>query len=170
MSLILLFMLPGVSALFLYNHPGYIHSTTNRGALVQTSMKMIPLDEKQQWKLVYWNKQSCRQNCLKILDKLYRVRLALGRRYYKVSEWLLQDDNVTSPSGKQLKIMKKHNIHFTSLTQREVKLREVLKSKSAIFIISPQRDFVLTYPLNVSPDDIFKDLKHLLTVSEKHTG
>jgi hypothetical protein len=174
--LIILFLLPGVTALFFYKHQDWLSSPrTNKGELLSPAIKFttymespqikipskgIAFDRNPKWKLILWEPGRCNESCIKILDKLARIRLALGRRLYQV------DVNVLSLSGsvsdEENKQFQKKDIHFLQA------LDSAQLSKSAkIYLMDSQGYLILAYPTDFKAGDIYKDLKHLLTVKEQ---
>src|SRR3989338_8575881 len=88
--LFLIFLLPGVLAQYVYHHPEWIpSSTTNKGHLVREHIKIPLPGEEKKWRIAFWQERDCATQCPVVLDKLTRIRVALGRRYYQVSQWLM---------------------------------------------------------------------------------
>lgn len=171
--LCLLFIAPALAAIFLYQHPNLMPAqTSNRGQLLRTPVKMVSLGGASKWKLLYWGNARCGQDCLQQLDKLARVRLSLGRHFYELEEWLLLDSGATMPREQWTAEMAKQGIgvHRLSADKTPAQLREVLGTSPQIFIVSPDLDLVLSYPVTGSPDDIYKDLKHLLALAGQPSG
>src|SRR5690606_23910729 len=89
--LILIFLAPGFAALILYKNPHWLGSvTTNRGRFLSPPVA-LPLEQAatKKWGLILWQPQTCKKICRQELDRLARIRLALGRRLYGVSQYLL---------------------------------------------------------------------------------
>lgn len=162
--LLLLFIAPGLVAVYMYTHPDLLSlSTSNKGRLMKQTEKMIPLADKPQWAMIFWAPKGCDERCLLQLDKLASVRLALGRRYYDVDEWLLLDSASKPLSKRFIKVLKDKHIDYRILPPQATALEQVMQDKPAIFIISPERYFVLSYPEEAPADDIYQDIKHLLS-------
>ncbi|QBR85067.1 hypothetical protein E3983_12330 [Legionella israelensis] len=169
--LFLLFTAPGLVAIFLYKNPKLIPiGTSNKGQLLQSSVKMVPLGDSAKWKLLYWGFDRCEKDCLQQLDKLARIRLSLGRHFYEVETWLLLDADATIPTEEGLNQIKKQNTGFYTLSSKNDALRKTLQLQPKILLVSPNLDLVLSYPVKGSPDDIYKDLKHLLALPGKGSG
>ncbi len=169
--LFLMFTAPGLLALYFYLHPQMLGSETiNKGRLIQGAVKIPVLKDKTKWALVYWAPKGCRKDCLQQLDKLARVRLALGRRYYDLDEWLLMDKNTDSLSPELAALLQDQNISQKRINTDAGSLHQLLSSKPEVFIVSPNHYFVLSYATNAPPDDIYKDIKHLLNSSESRSG
>jgi hypothetical protein len=175
--LALVFIAPGVAAYFFYTHPQWLgHATTNKGSLLthplfisslkETSViKPNALSKGLTWKLVVWSPTACNEECINQLDKLARIRLALGRRLYHVTQELLLGANTPLPAPKLMAILQERDIHVVRLQEKEQ--RSTLPAKITIFIANPENYLILAYQSTVKPDDIFHDMKHLLTTTDK---
>lgn len=166
--LILIFIMPGVLALFFYQHPERLTQfRMNKGHLINRPVKM-PLSDAQRnghWKLAYWHEQDCQAACLKQLDRLARLRLALGRRLYEVDEWLISELSKEQLSADSVRFMQQNEIIPVHVSAPPASLTALLKNQGPVFIISPSGDFVLSYSGLSRTEDIFEDLKHLLSIT-----
>lgn len=97
--LVIIFVMPGVSAYWLYMHPDWLGGTpTNKGRLLTPPVLFSDLHNKPKWALLLWNPGQCQQSerCQhrfwQQLNKLTRIRLALGRRFYDVNLWYVTVD------------------------------------------------------------------------------
>lgn len=162
--LAVLFFMPGLAAYLLYTHPTWLGFTkTNKGHLLNPPLLLAPLQvttkSSPKWRLVLWSPSTCAESCLSALDQLVRVRLALGRHYYEVDTVLLVGDTV--PSKAKQRFFSAHQIqwaHLPAKTQLPVGSR-----LGGIFIVDPKGYLVLDYSVEVKPEDIFHDMKQLLT-------
>ncbi|MBA2648261.1 MAG: hypothetical protein H0U75_01460 [Legionella sp.] len=167
--LALLFIAPGVGAYFFYRHPSYLgESKVNRGVLLKHPLLLKTLDKDNKWKLVFLSPQNCDTNCLQQLDSLSRIRVALGRKYYEVSQSLLVDEKKTLIMDNLSYLLKQQKINVTVLSSPEVKKLTALSSNVRVFIANPDNYLILGYKQGVQPDDVYTDLKLLLnTVKNK---
>lgn len=147
--LLFLFLAPGLLAMVFFRHTEWLSlHTTNKGSWVNPPQFVAPLKAKQ-WHLVLWYPMSCDANCLEKLDKLARIRLALGRRWYDVDTILLQNDG--------------QNQVLSDKTIRQVEGSAInMPLKPTIFIANPQGYLVLTYAVTAPSDDIYHDIKQLI--------
>ncbi|ASQ45230.1 hypothetical protein clem_03360 [Legionella clemsonensis] len=167
--LMVVFAAPGITAYLFFSHPQWLGtSTTNRGKLLTPPVQFVEMNEKDKWHLILWNPTVCNKNCREQLDKLARIRLALGRHLYKVEQWLITDDKATLP-GSLLNLLKKEDIQVRQLSLDEQKKVKILQTKPQVFIANPASYLILTYALDAKPEAIFHDIKHLLSV-EKTNG
>lgn len=182
--LVLVFAAPGLFALFFYSHPTWLSpATTNKGTLLAPpifltslrqdnkdkikikvhqgiSTKTVDLAKDPKWQMILWSPSACEQQCLDELDKLARVRLALGRHLYEIESVLLMGANTPELSSQINKQLKQQDIRVLKLSSKHEEA--ALPSKFAIFIANPDNYLVLSYIPTVQPQDIFYDIKLLL--------
>lgn len=167
--LALVFAAPGLTALLYYQNPQWLSAaTTNKGELL-TPPVLLPniAQNKPKWRFVYWHPDRCEKTCLQEVDKLARVRLALGRHLYEVDELLLLADQPQEIGQHFVNSLEEKDIGVLSLPLDLVKNLAVLGDKPKIFIASPQGYLVLAYGKETSPQDIYHDIKQLLNTTEK---
>lgn len=161
--LMLIFLLPGLAAQYVYHHPDLIPAaTTNKGHLVREQIKLVFPGDADKWHLAYWQAGQCETQCLAALDKLTRIRVALGRRYYQVDQWLLLAKAPTALPAALRHQLADQEIQRYTIDSNQQKTNPYLQDRQGILLISPGHDLVLTYAANVNPKDVFEDLKHLL--------
>ncbi len=165
--LILIFVAPGLSAYLYYRNPQLLSAAkTNKGELLSPAVLFAELaDGKSKWRLVYWSGEYCEIDCLNEVDKLARIRLALGRRLYEVDEWL-----VLAKASKQTetdlgKTLQDKDIHLLNLPSGPEQHVAILGAKPKIFIADPKGFLILAYENNANPDAIYQDLRQLLKKS-----
>lgn len=165
--LALLFAAPGLTAYLYYLHPQWLSArSTNKGQLLNPPVFLAKSGGgKAKWSLILWNPDNCATSCLQQLDKLARVRLALGRRLYEVENYL-----VLVEGSQQSPIALTHSLHEQDI--RVLRLSKsasthlsILNDKPQIFIANPQGYLVLTYTVTTQPGDIYHDLKQLLNTT-----
>lgn len=160
--LIVIFALPGISAWLLYNHPHWLTaSTTNKGRLLDPPELMTNLGSQPKWRLILWQKGDCDKRCLAQLDRLARIRLALGRRLYEVDEVLLLPEQSHIQVAGADKVLQEQDIRVVHLPAEKQTIA-ILANKSSFFIASPDNYLVLNYPLQVKSDAVYHDIKKLL--------
>jgi cytochrome oxidase Cu insertion factor (SCO1/SenC/PrrC family) len=116
------------------------------------------------WSLLYARSSVCDQLCIVELDRLARVRVALGRDYERVQLALLLADPVpaldTQPGLIVARLDSTAGRAFASLLGPD-RIRD-----GRVFIVDPNGHLVTTYPAGVEPKAIHADLKRLLRVSK----
>ncbi len=160
-----IFLAPGIAALIYYRHPTWLSNPpTNRGRFVSPVYQLKTLPNKNQhWRLIYWTPKPCDAACMSHADDLARIRLALGRRLYQVDACILLAADQPDFRPEQTKILQEKDMCMLKLSESAKLDRAALGDKSAFFIASPDNALILTYPINVVLDDLFHDIKHLMT-------
>ena len=157
--LVFLFSAPGLSF-----HPHWLSgATTNKGQFIRPPLVMNALNADSKWRLILWRPAACDASCMTQLDKLARIRVALGRRLYDVDLVLLMSANVSSISGAHAKILSEQSVSDVRLSASESDKMTPMYSKPMFFIANPDHYLVLAYQTSSQPDDLFHDIKLLLT-------
>lgn len=169
--LIIIFAAPGIAAYLFYQHPTWLSSTkVNRGVLLTPPIELDSLKAHSKWQIIFWSPDICEQSCLKQLDILARVRLALGRKLYLINQNLILGDNNSSISNKMKSVLKDQDFHLVQLTKDDKIKLGSLSPEAKIFIANPDNFLIMSYQSEVNPDDIYKDIKLLLNITEKKSG
>lgn len=164
--LALVFTLPGLAAVAFFKHPQWLGTTAvNRGELLSAPQQVSGLPDSSKWRLVLWQPKACNKDCRQQLDKLARIRLALGRRLYEVDEYLLSPQGIEAVPHQWQDVLRDQTIHVARQNPGGL-----LGEHARIFIASPDAHLILAYALNGKPDDIFHDLKRLLSSNQAKRG
>ncbi len=166
-----MFAAPGIAAYLFYQHPTWIGSAkVNKGSLLTPPVALSSLSNHTKWQIVLWSPSVCEQACLKQLDMLARIRLALGRKLYQVDQRLILGDEHSPITDKMKSVLKERDFQVVQLSSDDKRKLNALSSDTKIFIANPDNFLILSYQSQVNPDDIYKDLKLLLSTSEKKSG
>ncbi|WP_232220411.1 hypothetical protein [Legionella tunisiensis] len=161
-------MAPGITAYLYYRHPQWLGTaTTNKGELLQSLILVPAMTSNNKWRLLLWSPDDCSITCLNQLDKLARIRLALGRRLYEVEQWLILEDNSKALPKSLEASLKEQDIHLLRLSHEQRQSLAILKPEAQVFIANPNNYLVLSYAPAANSQDIFHDLKQLLSTAEK---
>lgn len=162
--LALVFAAPGLSAYVFYFHPQWLsEQTINRGQLLSPPILLKQLGADSKWRLAMLSTASCDNACNKQLDQLARIRVALGRRLYEVELTLLLDANAAPISAAFAAALHEQGFSVARLSATESKALASLSNQPTLFIANPDHYLVLAYPMSAESDDLFHDIKHLLT-------
>ncbi|KTD05679.1 hypothetical protein [Fluoribacter gormanii] len=165
--LVVIFVAPGVAAYLFYQHPSWLGATrVNKGTLLNPPVMLNALDGTSKWRIIFWSPEACAQECMKQLNMLARVRLALGRKLYQVDQWLLLSDKASALSQEQQSYLKEIDFKVARLSAAEVSTKGTLSSETKVFIADPGNYLILSYTSQVNPNDVYKDLKLLLNTTE----
>jgi hypothetical protein len=171
--LALVFIAPGLAAIYFYQHPQWLSQhTTNKGKLLSQPILIRKLTSQAgltntpQWHLVVWRATNCNDECLKSLDQLTQVRLALGRHYYEVSEVLLMPKGQTPLPMPLLAKLREKSIQVVDVegTALNTLLRD--SEQQSIYIANPQGYIVLQFEAPLKVDNVYHDMKQLLTTTQ----
>ena len=162
--LVVVFLAPGIGAYILYKNPDWLgEKRTNRGELLKPPVHVELFGQEKKWRIVYWTTQQCEQSCLNDLEKIAKVRLALGRKLYQVEQWFVLGDNAADLNPVERLAIEKLDFKMITSTQEGV---DVTINK--IFIADPNDYLILAYKNLANPEDIYKDLKLLINATEKN--
>lgn len=169
--LALVFACPGIAAFIFYQHPQWLgDNAINKGTLLSPPEYLANLNTKPKWRIMLWNPGDCTKDCLSQLDKLARVRLALGRRLYDVDELLVTDKTAMAIPSELVSHLKKQDIHIVSLETNQQHQQVLLINKPQVFIVNPDNYMILAYAINALPQDIFHDIQQLLRSNQHKSG
>lgn len=161
LTLLFLFAAPGLSAYLFYFHPQWLNSvTTNKGQLLNPALLVPELKSSdKKWQFVLWSPSACEKDCLQQLDQLVRVRLALGRRLYDVNLVVLMPEQAPALNASTIQLFKKYG-----LLERRLSTNVISRYHNPMFFIANQDNYlILAYATTSQPDDLFHDMKLLLT-------
>ena len=162
-ALVLIFLTPGICAFFFYSNPTWLGGVeTNRGVFIKPPVLLSMLPKNDKWRIALYSPQKCDIECMGNLDKLARVRLALGRQLYNVDVCLLLDSKSPDLSEKQTELLQDVGSHVLKFAATSQEHKNIFSDKPAFYIISPENYVVLSYKVTSPPDDIFHDIKQLV--------
>lgn len=166
--LALLFAAPGITAYIFFQHPSWLGSTTvNRGTLLKPAQLLTALGvHNNKWHILFWSPKDCDNACLKQLDTLARVRLALGRKLYYVDQWFVLGEKASNLTAGEKTLLHDLDFQFIQLAALKDNSHDNLPAEPAVFLVNPDNYLILKYPSDVNPDDVFKDLKLLVNAAE----
>lgn len=161
--LLTIFILPGIGALVLYKHPEWWEVVrTNKGALVNPPVAFVPVGPEDKWHMMYWYPGACDAQCEKQIDRLARLRLALGRHLYQVDLWVLVPDSTYSLDSVMMAKLKDADINLYRVKDKDLKRYPALTAKSEVYLANPDHYMVLTYQVPVKLNHMYHDLKQLI--------
>ena len=165
-----IFFAPGIAALYLYQHPQLLGGSINKGELITPPKLVKALVQRNsalnKWHLLLWSPIGCDKSCIQPLEKINRIRLALGRLYFKVDEGLLMSPYSKPMTSPLLESLQTLNISMHSLSQSQASKIFAYTGEPRIFIANPEGFLVLSYTINAPSDDIYHDIKLLLNTSQ----
>lgn len=161
--LALIFMAPGPLAYIFYKHPEWLTAMgTNRGELLNPPILFKPLGDGPKWGLIVWSPLACEDKCAQEIDKLARIRLALGRHLYEVDEWLVLGEHAPELTNNIQRLLKERRVRVLHLNAAQAQTAAQLPDLAHVYIANPDDYLVLAYQGNVKPQDVYHDMKQLL--------
>lgn len=158
----IIFVLPGVCAYWFYTHPTWLSQhTTNKGQLLTPPLLTQSLSNDDKWHLILWHPKTCHLACRQQLDKLSRIRLALGRRFYDVKLTLVTRDKPVKLSKQMTQILRTQHIQWISAAGDTDGFLKLVGGNQ-ILIANRQHYLILSYSLDTDSEDIFSDLQRLI--------
>ena len=163
------FAAPGIAAYIVFQHPHWLGSqTTNKGTLLNPPALLSGLDQgKAHWGLLLWQAGDCDDVCQQQVDKLARIRLALGRRLYDVNQWLILPETASPLPAAWQKAIAEQNIQVLRLSAEQQQSLGSWRERSQVFIADKDNYLILAFALSQPPADIFHDLNYLVKSTEK---
>lgn len=169
-SLALLFIIPVIVAIVLNSSLIEFSpdSFKNKGNFIQPPIKITdkkslkPFED--YWTVVYQHSGTCENDCIKMLDALYRIRLTKGHKMKKIKLLVLH------PRPDTLKIP----TQYTSIQQQFYdstdKLNTILAQLSTqslgndkgLYLMAPEGFLMMSYDKDFKPQDVIEDLGLLL--------
>lgn len=181
MGIVLSALVPFVLAWYFAQHPEWVQKTSNYGKLVvpvRALTREILVSElysdhggeeeiKGRWILLEVSRESCRKECQDALYKTHQGWLMLNKEMQRVRRVLLVEDPEVSREPALIQDETLIRAHLGSDLARI--LDEVTQGASpegAVFLVDPQMNLALWYPMGFDPYQLVKDLKHLLRASQ----
>lgn len=183
----ILFSAPGLLAYVFYMCPHWLGGAfTNKGVLLTPPILVTDLDLPHlltppikrmkknlgfpmtpEWQLVLWSPHACDKRCMEQLDKLVRIRLALGRRLYDVTPLLLLGARAPALSEHVAQMLLEQDVTVVRSSFDENAPPLASRGSLEIFIANEDHYLVLSYLPTTKPGDIFHDLNQLLNTTNK---
>ena len=159
--LFLVFIAPGILAYCFYTNPQWLRApSTNKGALLNPPLQTTWRGNNK-WQLILWNPTACETTCAQQVDKLARIRLALGRRLYEVDQWLVLNENTAILPAINT-MWHEQGIRVVRLSQQNKAHLPLLANKPLVLIANPADYLILTYAVPANAEGIFHDIKRLM--------
>lgn len=162
-TLVFIFSLPFFSAVYLFMHPGLWKkfSTTNYGQWAPKIDWPFNHSKARPWQISLWQEMPCKESCVNTLDKIARIRLAMGRKLYEVDIVLVVPEGAPiSPVLK--KQLKEWNLYFKYLPDNQIVSWKKGFQQFPIVLFGPEHQAVLMYPENFDSKKMYHDLQVLI--------
>lgn len=172
--LILLFVTPIYLAIWAYRHGFTLNrGTINHGALIlpPISANKLGIPNTHKWSLILLAPYHCDNFCQKKLYDMLQIQKACGKNKLRIQRIIITyNTSHNTQASTKLLYPGLHIIPIpkNNLEQAIQSHRSILFAKRpyTIFIADPNGNIMMAYQPNSNPNDIFKDLKHLLRLSQ----
>ena len=150
-------------------------SFKNHGDFIQPPIKITDKESlksyEEFWTVVYGHKGSCDDDCLKMLDTMYRIRLTKGHKMKQVKLLVLYPENQTINIPEQYTSIEKQSYLSTDeINTVLIKLsNQSFKNGKGLYLLAPEGFLMMSYPLDFEPRDVIKDLGLLLRARKNNS-
>lgn len=180
-GLLLVFILPMLLAQYLFHHPTVLSGHTNRGQLINPPLPLaqLPLMDMEghafntpsvlkKWTLLYVSGLPCDDACQQNIYKLRQIRIATGKERERINRMFLivANEPIAASQQKFLTNMIASRYAGTVVGVGKPALFNDIFKPEQFYLIDPLGNIMLSYPAGVKPGDIFKDLEHVLKISQ----
>lgn len=150
--------------------------TTNHGELIRLPFQISALKLRnyqgemidgtsRHWVILYWDKD-CHKNCKATLDKMLRLRLALGKDMPRTQAWLATEQKLPDEVVTKLSDIKGLDTQVLLLSKDVVARKLLTKPKKHIVLADPNGNVMMRYQNDDLPKFLHKDLSKLLKLSK----
>jgi hypothetical protein len=176
-ALALLFLAPVIVAIVMNsNLIDYSpESLKNKCDFIQPPIKITDNEQlksyEEFWTVVYNHTGKCDDDCLKMLDTLYRIRLTKGHKMKQVKLLVLhpEDSIIDIPeqyTSIEVQTYSRSDELSTTLKQLSEK---TFNNEDGLYLLAPEGFLMMSYPVDFEPRDVIKDLGLLLR-ARKNNG
>lgn len=166
--LVVIFALPGFLAIVYFKHPDWLAhlAPTNKGDWVREGWQYPALaDSGKTWTMVIVAPDGCDAVCEKTLDKVLRVRTALGRHWYDIAVSVLSLHGAEPQNPALQAALKAERVHWLTLDS-SAWIGKAPPEQAGVFLADKQGRLILRYPTTFKPAHLFADSKRLLSVGQ----
>ncbi len=182
--IVLVFVAPSILSWYVFNHTDFLESrgTSNYGQIITPPVQLEnfslidPLDAQRtdtlhgKWSMIYVA-ESCDDMCMQNVHRMRQIHMGMGKHSLRVQKVLFlidQDINELSSLFKNYKgqqIINTNAIDTDNLLEKfNLEDADLLRSQR-IYISDPLGNLMMSYPSDINPKGILKDLKKLLRTS-----
>jgi hypothetical protein len=169
-AIVLLFIAPVIVAIVMNSSMMKYspESFKNKGDFIQPPIKITDKESlksfEEYWTVVYQHSGNCDDNCKKMLDTMYRIRLTNGHKMKKVKLLVLY------PEGSTIEVPEQYNSIETQSYKTSDALNNILVSLSdkslgnnlGLYLLAPEGFLMMSYAKDFEPEYVIDDLGLLL--------
>ena len=166
--LLAVFILPMYFASQLYySRHDSIPKPLNRGTLLNPMIPFAGLEAdhplERHWTMVQIQMKPCEDQCKKNLYKMNQVWLSLGADQDRVNRSLVTIEALKTEVQTDFVHASYPRLQLLLIPEKKL---QSLRNHGDLFIVDPLGNIMLAYSETAPPDDIYADLKRLLSVSQ----
>lgn len=150
-------------------------SFKNHGDFIQPPIKITDKESlkpyEEFWTVIYSHKGGCNNDCLKMLDTLYRIRLTKGHKMKQVKLLILYPEESKLMIPEQYTSIEKQPYLVTDEISNVLDnlSKQSFNNGNGLYLLAPEGFLMMSYPLDFEPRDVIKDLGLLLR-ARKNNG
>ena len=183
--IVLVFITPSILSWYIFNHTDFLETrgTSNYGQIITPPVQLKnlslidPLDSKRRdslygkWSMVYVAK-FCDEICMQNVYRMRQIHMGMGKHSLRVQKVLFLTDHDIDDLSSLFANFKGQQVINTNEIDVDILLEkfrlgnenDLLRSQR-IYISDPLGNLMMSYPSDVNPKGILKDLKKLLRTS-----
>jgi|TARA_B100001996_G_C18553881_1_gene551963 cytochrome oxidase Cu insertion factor (SCO1/SenC/PrrC family) len=183
--IVLVFIAPSILSWYIFNHTDYLESrgTSNYGQIITPPIQLEnlslidPLDTQRmdtlygKWSMIYVA-ELCDDICMQNVYRMRQIHIGMGKHSLRVQKVLFLIDQDLDELSSLLANYKGQQVISTNTIDIDILLEKFriknIKDPSRsqrIYISDPLGNLMMSYPPNINPKGILKDLKKLLRTS-----
>jgi len=183
--IVLVFIAPSILSWYIFNHTDYLESrgTSNYGQIITPPIQLEnlslidPLDTQRmdtlygKWSMIYVA-ELCDDICMQNVYRMRQIHIGMGKHSLRVQKVLFLIDQDLDELSSLLANYKGQQVISTNTIDIDILLEKFriknIKDPSRsqrIYISDPLGNLMMSYPPNINPQGILKDLKKLLRTS-----
>ena len=183
--IVLVFIAPSILSWYVFNHTDFLETrgTSNYGQIITPPIHLENLslidplnpDRKDtlhgKWSMIYVA-ELCDDICMQNVYRMRQIHMGMGKHSLRVQKVLFLIDQDLDELSSLLANYKGQQVINTNSVDTDILLEKFriegvkdLPRSQRIYISDPLVNLMISYPLNINPKGILKDLKKLLRTS-----
>ena len=183
--IVLVFIAPSILSWYVFNHSNFLESrgTSNYGQIIIPPVQLEdlslidPLNTERndtlhgKWSMIYVA-ESCEEICMENVYRMRQIHMGIGKHSLRVQKVLFLTNQHSSElselfinyAGQQ--IISSDSVDLDALLDKFRSEKVIYPTKAGhIYISDPLGNLTMSYPSDINPKGILKDLKKLLRAS-----
>ena len=183
--IVLVFIAPSILSWYVFNHTDFLETrgTSNYGQIITPPIQLEnlslidPLNTRRtdrlygKWSMIYVA-ELCDDICMQNVYRMRQIHMGMGKHSLRVQKVLFLIDQDLDELSSLLANYKGQQVINTNSIDTDILLKKFriegvkdLPRSQRIYISDPQGNLMMSYPPDINPKGILKDLKKLLRTS-----